>query len=118
VFPGAPPGAAAVVNPGLGGLIPAAPIADAAAALPTPPSGVLPALAQGVATVLSPPQVTIPGIPGWGIPLPKTISGPQDLVCIGTGWSLSGSGADASPAKPAAVPAVEPGRAPANRWHD
>lgn len=42
----------------------------------------LPNLAQGVATLLSPP-ITIPGIPGFGIPLPKTISTPHSLLCIG-----------------------------------
>lgn len=96
--PGAPgvPSAAAV--PGLPGLIPAAPIASAAGSLPTPPAGVIPGIAQGVATLLSPPQVTIPGIPGFGIPLPSTISGPHDLLCAASGWSASAAGPSGAPA--------------------
>ena len=100
LVPGMPGPAAAVVNPGLGGLIPAAPIADAAAALPTPPIGVLPNLAQGVATLLSPPKITIPGIPGFGIPLPKTISAPHSLLCIGTEWSAPVPGGQAGAVGP------------------
>ncbi len=86
-MPGNPGVNAAASTPGLPSLIPAAPIANAAGSLPTPPAEVLPAVAQGVATLLSPPQVTIPGIPGFGIPLPTSISTPRDLLCVGTGWS-------------------------------
>ena len=113
--PGVPAANAAASTPGLGSLIPAAPIADAAGSLPTPPAGVLPAVAQGVATLLSPPQLTIPGIPGFGIPLPTTISTPHDLLCAGTGWAA---------AKPGAVSAAPAGALlgsglpPAGRWFD
>lgn len=102
-IPGLPGAGAAAVAPGLPALFPAEPIAKAAAALPTPPVEVLPRLAEGVAMLLSPPQLTIPGIPGIGVPLPKTISAPQDLICIGTGWSAeTGSTATAPPAPPVA----------------
>jgi hypothetical protein len=112
IFPGVPGSSAAVINPGVPGLIASAPIANAAAALPTPPIELLPSLAQGVATMLSPPQITIPGIPGFGIPLPKTISTPRELVCIGTGWSAEGPAGSATPVAPSAGSAVPPG----TRW--
>ena len=122
LLPGVPGPAAAVVNPGLGAFIPAAPIADAAAALPTPPIGVLPNLAQGVATLLSPPQITIPGIPGFSLPLPKTISAPHSLLCIGTEWSASVPGGQAGAV--ASVPGGQAGPVapvidagvPVSRW--
>jgi hypothetical protein len=114
VFPGTPGAASGVVSPGLPALLPSAPIADAAASLPTPPVEVLPALAQGVATFLSPPQLTIPGIPGFGIPLPKTISGPQDFICVGTGWS-AGPGAGNAKGTAAKAPPADNGRKP-GRW--
>jgi hypothetical protein len=112
LFPGVPGTSAAVINPGLSSLIPSAPIANAAAVLPTPPIEMLPSLAQGVATILSPPQITIPGIPGFGIPLPKTITAPHELVCIGTGWSAEGPAGSATPVAPSAGSAVPPG----TRW--
>ncbi len=87
VLPGGPGSYIGPTPGGLGSLIPAAPISEAAGTLPTPPAQLLPTMAQGVATLLSPPQVTIPGIPGFGIPLPSTISTPRDLLCVGTGWS-------------------------------
>ena len=111
--PGAPAVNAAATTPGLPSLIPAAPIASAAGSLPTPPAEVLPAVAQGVATLLSPPQLTIPGIPGLGIPLPTTISAPHDLLCADTGWSASKPGADS--AAPAGA-LVGSGLPPAGRW--
>jgi hypothetical protein len=98
---------------GLGSLIPAAPIADAAGTLPTPPAQLFPAMAQGVATLLSPPQVTIPGIPGFGIPLPSTISTPRDLLCVGTGWSAKKSGTESGAPAGAVLGSELP---QANRW--
>jgi hypothetical protein len=113
VIPGGPGVPAAAATPGLPGLIPAAPIASAAGALPTPPAEVIPTLAQGVATLLSPPQLTIPSIPGIGIPLPSTISAPHDLLCAATGWSAdkTGSGLPAG----AVIGTEAP---PAGRWFD
>jgi hypothetical protein len=114
LFPGVPGASAVIANPGAPGLIASAPIANAAAVLPTPPVEFLPSLASGVATLLSPPQVTIPGIPGFGIPLPKTISLPHELVCIGTGWSAQGPAGTVTPA----VPVGDPGLPPASRWSE
>ncbi|WP_431231707.1 hypothetical protein ACQ856_19420 [Mycolicibacterium psychrotolerans] len=69
-------------------------------------------MAQGVATLLSPPQITIPGIPGFGIPLPSTISTPRDLLCVGTGWSAKAGTESGAPA--GALLGTE--LPPANRW--
>jgi len=113
--PGVPAAHASASSPGLPSLIPSAPIADAAGTLPTPPAAVIPTLAQGVATLLSPPQFTIPGIPGLGIPLPTTISGPHDLLCTGTGWSATKAGA-ASGAPAGAVLGADLPKA--GRWFD
>jgi hypothetical protein len=93
-------------------LIPAAPIATAAGSLPTPPAEVIPTLAQGVATLLSPPQLTIPGIPGIGIPLPTTISTPHDLICAATGWSADRTTGNGVPAG-AIIGTEQP---PVSRW--
>ena len=112
--PGVPAAPAAAAVPGLPGLIPAAPIVSAAGSLPTPPAGVIPGLAQGVATLLSPPQVTIPGIPGFGIPLPTTISGPHDLLCAASGWSATAPGSAGAPAGAL----LGAGLPPADRWFD
>ncbi len=112
-----PGGPGAYIPPapgGLGSLIPAAPIADSAATLPTPPAQLFPAMAQGISTLLSPPQVTIPGIPGFGIPLPTTISTPRDLLCVGTGWSAKAGVVSGAPA--GAVLGTE--LPPAGRWFD
>ncbi|GAY19459.1 hypothetical protein MSZK_61850 [Mycobacterium sp. shizuoka-1] len=113
VLPGGPGSYIGPTPGGLGSLIPAAPLSDAAGTLPTPPAQLFGTMAQGVATLLSPPQLTIPGIPGFGIPLPSTISGPRDLLCVGTGWSASASGID-SGAPAGAVLGSELPRA--NRW--
>jgi collagen type IV alpha len=115
VLPGGPGSYIGPTPGGLGTLIPSAPISDAAGTLPTPPAQLFPAMAQGVATLLSPPQVTIPGIPGFGIPLPSTISMPRDLLCVGTGWSATksdiASGAPAGALLGSELP-------PMNRWFD
>jgi hypothetical protein len=113
--PGVPPARASVTSPGLPSLIPSAPIADAAGTLPTPPAAAIPTIAQGVATLLSPPQLTIPGIPGFGIPLPTTISAPHDLLCVGTGWSATKAGV-ASGAPAGAVLGADLPKA--GRWSD
>jgi hypothetical protein len=113
LLPGVPGSAAAITTPGLPSLFPGAPIANAVATLPTPPVEVLPSLAQGVATLLSPPQITLPGIPGFSVPLPKTISAPSDLLCIGTGWSATAGGAAGGQEAPAGDAPVA---RPEGRW--
>ena len=75
----------------------------------------IPTLAQGVATLLSPPQITIPGIPGFGIPLPTTISAPHDLLCVGTGWSATKAGTVSGAPAGAVLGADLP---KAGRWFD
>jgi hypothetical protein len=122
-YPATPPGVvaggpgvrASASSPGLPSLIPSAPIAEAAGTLPTPPAAVIPTFAQGVATLLSPPQVTIPGIPGFGIPLPTTISAPHDLLCVVPGWSATEPGAVSGAPAGALLGADLP---KAGRWFD
>ncbi|GAA2807139.1 hypothetical protein GCM10010533_51560 [Mycolicibacterium pallens] len=65
-----------------------------------------------MATLLSPPQITIPGIPGFGIPLPSTISAPRDLLCTGTAWSATAGTETGAPAGALLGTEVPP----ANRW--
>jgi hypothetical protein len=56
------------------------------------------------ASMLAPGAVGIPTIPGLPIPMPTTVSMPQDLLCAGTGWSATdpAAGPDAAPHAPEA----------------
>jgi len=62
-----------------------------------------PLLANG-ASLLAPGAVGIPTIAGLPLPLPTTVSMPQDLVCSGTGWSVNTPEAAPAPAGHVADP--------------
>ncbi|MCX2714942.1 MULTISPECIES: hypothetical protein [unclassified Mycolicibacterium] len=88
---GAIPGAIAGAVPGLL-MAPMAGAAGLAADFVPQPSLAPPTGTGGLAGFLPTPQLNMPALSGFGVPVPTQVSMPTDLVCEGLGWSASTPG--------------------------